>query len=156
MGAGTWGTEGEPSIALCGRAIVPNPRFKSEAAPDGSLSCGQTRAYQHDHRRHRRAPPHRKRKRRDESKNPLTPVTTAMKKSHQVARKTRGTHPNPHEKGNAWSRGNEKKCNMSHFALAFQPKTPARAHPSDIGQSFTYRPQSKTESKSRSLALSLL
>lgn len=27
VGAGTWGTEGEPSIALCGRAIVPNPRF---------------------------------------------------------------------------------------------------------------------------------
>jgi hypothetical protein len=27
VGAGTWGTEGEPSIALCGRAIIPNPRF---------------------------------------------------------------------------------------------------------------------------------
>ena len=24
--AGLWGTEGEPSIASCGRAIVPNPR----------------------------------------------------------------------------------------------------------------------------------
>jgi hypothetical protein len=27
VGAGTWGTEGEPSVALCGRAFVPNPRF---------------------------------------------------------------------------------------------------------------------------------
>ena len=59
---------------------VPTPAQEAlrdlvRAREDANLSCGQTRAYQHDHRRHRRAPPHRKRKRRGDSKKPLTPVT---------------------------------------------------------------------------------
>ena len=63
--------KGKERLAEFVWAIVPNPRSWSEAAPDGSLSCGQARAYQHDHRRHRRAPPHRKRKKEKRIEIPL-------------------------------------------------------------------------------------